>query len=303
MTQLLLAIAIMLAGVALGVTEVVWGRRRRAEIDARFTELAGQVGDVQGSLDEKVTEVRGDVAVARREMRDLHAAELRRTAVALHDEVEQSRRETLRQVAEVVDALDALREDLKTEVAESRSEALARIERVTEELRSLAQHVGQNDQRAQSGLAKAEKRLGEVEREQHEVGRKQQRHAWQLTDLKAEPRGAVRGKIECGETDTDIGYAVEDVLLRLAGAAGLRLVSNRVLRSTPLTAHYWFSGVDEAELADWLAEGVRAEDPRLMALFEIATTMKGGTVSLGELSLGGGSGRYRIGGHHADLPA
>ncbi|CNG81677.1 Uncharacterised protein [Mycobacterium tuberculosis] len=296
MTQLLLAIAIMLAGVALGVTEVVWGRRRRAEIDARFTELAGQVGDVQGSLDEKVTEVRGDVALARTEMRDLHAAELRRAAAALHDEVEQSRRETVRQVAEVVDALDTLREDLKTDVAESRRQALARIERVTEELRSLAQHVGQNDQRAQSGLAEAEKRLGEVER-------KQQNHARQLTALKAEPRGAVRGKIECGEADTDIGYAVEDVLFRLAGAAGLRLVSNRVLRSTPLTAHYWFSGVDEAELADWLAEGARAEDPRVKALFEIAKTMKGGTVSLGELSLGGGSGRYRIGGQHADLPA
>ncbi|TDE32352.1 hypothetical protein [Actinomadura sp. 6K520] len=300
MTQLFLAIVIMLAGVALGVTELIGGRRRRAESTQKFAELQDQIRRMaeaaQASLNNEIGTVRGEVAATRTEMRDQHAADLRSAMGVLHDAAERSRVETARQITEVTDKLEALRGNLETEAAESHRETLARLERVTEELRGLALRVGQHHEEVRSGLAAEKSRLDKI-------GNAQRSHDHRLNDLEKDSWGAVRGEIKCD--DTDVSYAVEDVMLHLASAAGLRLVSSRVVSSTPLKARYWFSGIDETELEDWLRNAVQTEDPRVKALFEIVKTMAKGAVSLGPIVLHGGSGRglYGIGNQYTDIPA
>ncbi|MFB4306854.1 hypothetical protein [Actinomadura sp. GTD37] len=299
MTQLFLACVVILAGVVLGVTELTGGRRRRADSARELAVLRDlvrrkadtetmktQVEVVREGLATELGVLRGEVASALTEARDLGTADLRSTATVLRDEFDQSRQETLREIAETADRL-------KTAIEGSRQESVTRVELVIGKLGSLAREVKQNHERAHDGLATLEKRLAKVEKAQ-------QVQDDRLTRLEGESWAAVNGEIDC--KSDDVGGAVENVLLRLAGSAGLSLVSSRVLKSAPLKARYWFAGVDDAEFADWLVHAKRAEAPEVTALFEIVKTMEAGTVTLGSMRLRGASGWWwcDIGAQHSD---
>jgi phage-related minor tail protein len=292
MAQIFLGVVVIVAGIVV-LAELFWDKRRRADAARELADLRdligrkadavaldGQFTAVRKGLDDEVGAIRGEVASTR----DLSAADSQRIAAELHDEFERARQETQRRFSEVADGLEALRDGFNTAIGRSHHEARGRLDQVTRKLDALAQRVSQNHDRAQSELAGLKKRLVRME-QAHE------NQADRLADLERESWGAVRGAIDCA--DADVGVAVQDVLFHLAGAAGLRLVSSRVLSTAPLKARHWFAGIDEEELADWLGHAVQTRAPEVEALLEAVKTMESGLVTLGPMTLRGVLGEWR----------